>query len=88
MLPTLASNSLDQMLTARRDDQPNFYQLYVNQNRELTRKMIQQAEQVTGRPAVGGASSPAGWLQRAVRDCGCTAAWTEGERHAHQDDAR
>eukprot|EP00658_Telonema_sp_P-2_P014536 TRINITY_DN15523_c0_g1_i1.p1 TRINITY_DN15523_c0_g1~~TRINITY_DN15523_c0_g1_i1.p1 ORF type:complete len:493 (+),score=121.48 TRINITY_DN15523_c0_g1_i1:169-1647(+) len=44
MLPTLASCSLDQMLHARRDNQPNFFQLYVNENRELTQKLIRQAE--------------------------------------------
>eukprot|EP00656_Telonema_subtile_P021109 TRINITY_DN2214_c0_g2_i3.p1 TRINITY_DN2214_c0_g2~~TRINITY_DN2214_c0_g2_i3.p1 ORF type:complete len:440 (-),score=126.11 TRINITY_DN2214_c0_g2_i3:355-1674(-) len=45
MLPTLASCSLDQMIAARRGGQPNWFQLYVNQNRELTKNLVRQAEE-------------------------------------------
>ncbi|KAL1917337.1 uncharacterized protein VTP21DRAFT_4993 [Calcarisporiella thermophila] len=44
MLPTLASCSLDQMTDARQPGQTQFFQLYVNQDRSATEKLIRQAE--------------------------------------------
>eukprot|EP01117_Protostelium_nocturnum_P010234 TRINITY_DN3672_c0_g1_i1.p1 TRINITY_DN3672_c0_g1~~TRINITY_DN3672_c0_g1_i1.p1 ORF type:complete len:521 (-),score=254.01 TRINITY_DN3672_c0_g1_i1:40-1602(-) len=44
MCPTLASNSLDEMLAARHPDQTQWYQLYVNKNRELSEKIVKRAE--------------------------------------------
>jgi L-lactate dehydrogenase (cytochrome) len=45
MLPTLASCSLDEMTNARREGQIQFFQLYVNRNRNITKKIVQAAEQ-------------------------------------------
>ncbi|KAJ3163504.1 hypothetical protein HDU86_000084 [Geranomyces michiganensis] len=44
MLPTLSSCSLDEMTDARMDGQTQFFQLYVNRDRDVTRRIIQQAE--------------------------------------------
>jgi len=44
MCPTLASNSLDEMVSARSRDQTQWYQLYVNKNRHLTEKIVKRAE--------------------------------------------
>jgi len=46
MLPTLASCSLDEMTEARAEGQTQWYQLYVNQDREFTKKVVQKAEQL------------------------------------------
>ncbi|GBC09100.1 hypothetical protein RclHR1_00860038 [Rhizophagus clarus] len=45
MIPTLASCSLNEMTTARQEGQIQFFQLYVNKNRNITQKVIQTAEQ-------------------------------------------
>jgi L-lactate dehydrogenase (cytochrome) len=45
MLPTLASCSLDDMTNARGEGQIQFFQLYVNRNRDITQKVVQTAEQ-------------------------------------------
>ncbi|RIA99266.1 FMN-dependent dehydrogenase-domain-containing protein [Glomus cerebriforme] len=45
MLPTLASCSLDEMSNARGEGQILFYQLYVNRNRDITKKVVEAAEQ-------------------------------------------
>lgn len=44
MIPTLASCSLDEILDAAGHHQVQWLQLYVNKNRELTKKIIQHAE--------------------------------------------
>lgn len=44
MLPTLASCSLDEMTNAKHEGQIQFFQLYVNKNRDITRKIVQAAE--------------------------------------------
>lgn len=44
MLPTLASCTLEEMLRAKQPDQPLFYQLYVNSDRAVTARLVQQAE--------------------------------------------
>ncbi|KAJ3379079.1 hypothetical protein HDU84_007060 [Entophlyctis sp. JEL0112] len=44
MMPTLASCSLDEMLDARSEGQPSWFQLYVNSDREVTRRIVQHAE--------------------------------------------
>ncbi|KAI9201839.1 FMN-dependent dehydrogenase family protein [Polychytrium aggregatum] len=44
MMPTLASCSLDEMMDAAVPGQSQWFQLYVNPNRELTRKIVQHAE--------------------------------------------
>jgi L-lactate dehydrogenase (cytochrome) len=44
MIPTLASCSLDEILDAQQGDQVQWLQLYVNKDREITRKIIQHAE--------------------------------------------
>ncbi|KAJ9101654.1 hypothetical protein QFC20_005187 [Naganishia adeliensis] len=44
MIPTLASCSFDEMLDAAVPDQTQFLQLYVNADREKTKKIIQHAE--------------------------------------------
>ncbi|TPX56710.1 hypothetical protein PhCBS80983_g04312 [Powellomyces hirtus] len=45
MLPSLSSCSLDEMTGARCEGQTQFLQLYVNRDRETTRRMIKQAEE-------------------------------------------
>lgn len=44
MIPTLASCSFDEIVDARQGDQVQWLQLYVNKDREITRKIIQHAE--------------------------------------------
>ncbi|KAL5504740.1 hypothetical protein ACEPAH_7403 [Sanghuangporus vaninii] len=44
MISTFASFTFDEIVDARAPDQVLFSQLYVNQNRELTRKYVQNAE--------------------------------------------
>eukprot|EP00301_Raphidiophrys_heterophryoidea_P025181 c8391_g1_i1.p1 GENE.c8391_g1_i1~~c8391_g1_i1.p1 ORF type:complete len:518 (+),score=124.79 c8391_g1_i1:65-1555(+) len=46
MLPTLASCSLEEMCAAKKPGQIQFFQLYVNSNREVTKKLVQQAEKL------------------------------------------
>ncbi|TFY57598.1 hypothetical protein EVJ58_g6927 [Rhodofomes roseus] len=44
MIATLASCSFDEMVDAAKPDQPLFLQLYVNKDREITKKYVQHAE--------------------------------------------
>jgi L-lactate dehydrogenase (cytochrome) len=44
MIPTLASCSFDEIVDAKRGDQVQWLQLYVNKDREITRKIVQHAE--------------------------------------------
>lgn len=44
MIPTLASCSFDEICDARQEGQVQWMQLYVNQNREITKKIVQHAE--------------------------------------------
>ncbi|KAI9725318.1 MAG: Cytochrome b2, mitochondrial precursor [Chrysothrix sp. TS-e1954] len=44
MIPTLASCSFDEIVDARQGDQVQWLQLYVNQNRDITKKIVQHAE--------------------------------------------
>lgn len=44
MMPTLASCSLDEMIDAAQPGQPQWFQLYVNQNRDISKKLVQHAE--------------------------------------------
>jgi len=44
MIPTLASCSFDEIVDATQPGQPLFLQLYVNRDREITRKYVQHAE--------------------------------------------
>lgn len=44
MIPTLASCSFDEIVDARQDDQVQWLQLYVNKDREITKRIIQHAE--------------------------------------------
>ena len=44
MIPTLASCSFDEIVDAKEGDQVQWLQLYVNQNREITKKIVQHAE--------------------------------------------
>lgn len=44
MIPTLASCSFDEILDARQGDQVQWLQLYVNKDREITRKIVEHAE--------------------------------------------
>lgn len=44
MIPTLASCSFDEIVDARAGDQVQWLQLYVNKDREITRKIVQHAE--------------------------------------------
>jgi L-lactate dehydrogenase (cytochrome) len=44
MMPTLASCSLDDMMNAALPNQKQWYQVYVNQDRQMTQKLIQHAE--------------------------------------------
>ncbi len=46
MLPTLSSCSLDEMVAARAQNQPLWFQLYVNPNRSLTEQVVRKAEQL------------------------------------------
>ncbi|KAI9334160.1 FMN-dependent dehydrogenase-domain-containing protein [Obelidium mucronatum] len=45
MMPTLASCSLDEMLDARVVGQDTWFQLYVNGDREVTRRVVKRAEE-------------------------------------------
>ncbi|KAJ7125170.1 glyoxylate dehydrogenase [Mycena epipterygia] len=44
MIPTLASCSFDEIIDAAQPNQPLFLQLYVNRDREVTKKYVQHAE--------------------------------------------
>ncbi|RMJ17370.1 Cytochrome b2, mitochondrial [Fusarium kuroshium] len=44
MIPTLASCSFDEIIDAANGDQVQWLQLYVNKDREITRKIVQHAE--------------------------------------------
>lgn len=44
MIPTLASCSFDEIVDARQGEQVQWLQLYVNKNRELTKRIVQHAE--------------------------------------------
>ncbi|CAG8632459.1 8302_t:CDS:2, partial [Racocetra fulgida] len=46
MVPTLSSCSMDEIRNARGKDQVLFFQLYVNQNKDITRRVIQNAEAI------------------------------------------
>ncbi|TFY72153.1 hypothetical protein EVG20_g845 [Dentipellis fragilis] len=50
MIPTLASCSFDEIVDARQPNQTQFLQLYVNKDRDLTRRIVQHAEKrgITG----------------------------------------
>jgi len=45
MMPTLASCSLDEMLQAALPDQVQWFQVYVNENRNLTQSLIEKAQE-------------------------------------------
>lgn len=44
MIPTLASCSFDEIVDAKQGDQVQWLQLYVNKDREITRRIVQHAE--------------------------------------------
>jgi L-lactate dehydrogenase (cytochrome) len=44
MIPTLASCSFDEIVDARQGDQVQWLQLYVNKDREITRRIVKHAE--------------------------------------------
>ncbi|KOS21477.1 Cytochrome b2 [Escovopsis weberi] len=44
MIPTLASCSFDEIVDARKGDQVQWLQLYVNKDREVTKRIVQHAE--------------------------------------------
>jgi L-lactate dehydrogenase (cytochrome) len=44
LCPTLASCTMDEMLSARAEGQTQWWQLYVNKDRELTKSVVQKAE--------------------------------------------
>nr|POF13110.1 cytochrome b2, mitochondrial [Quercus suber] len=44
MIPTLASCSFDEIVDAKQGDQVQWLQLYVNKNRDITKRIIQHAE--------------------------------------------
>ncbi|RPA97812.1 hypothetical protein L873DRAFT_1828844 [Choiromyces venosus 120613-1] len=44
MIPTLASCSFDEIVDAKKGDQVQWLQLYVNKDREVTKKIVQHAE--------------------------------------------
>lgn len=44
MIPTLASCSFDEIVDAKRGDQVQWLQLYVNKNRDVTRRIVEHAE--------------------------------------------
>ncbi|KAJ5550241.1 FMN-dependent dehydrogenase [Penicillium sp. DV-2018c] len=44
MIPTLASCSFDEIVDAKQGDQVQWLQLYVNKDREITRKIVEHAE--------------------------------------------
>ncbi|KAH6607808.1 l-lactate dehydrogenase cytochrome [Trichoderma cornu-damae] len=44
MIPTLASCSFDELVDARRGDQVQWLQLYVNKDRDITKRIVQTAE--------------------------------------------
>ena len=44
MIPTLASCSFDEIVDAKRDDQTQWLQLYVNKDRAITKRIVEHAE--------------------------------------------
>ena len=44
MIPTLASCSFDEIVDAKQGDQVQWLQLYVNKNRDITKRIVQHAE--------------------------------------------
>ena len=44
MIPTLASCSFDEIVDAKKGDQVQWLQLYVNKNRDITKRIVQHAE--------------------------------------------
>lgn len=46
MIPTLASCSLDEMVDARAPGQNQWFQLYVNRNRQATKELVQKVEKL------------------------------------------
>lgn len=44
MIPTLASCSFDEIVDAKQGDQVQWLQLYVNKNRDVTRRIVEHAE--------------------------------------------
>jgi L-lactate dehydrogenase (cytochrome) len=44
MMPTLASCSLDEMMDAAAPSQPQWFQLYVNQDKQITERIVKHAE--------------------------------------------
>jgi L-lactate dehydrogenase (cytochrome) len=44
MIPTLGSRSLAELTQEAKNGQPQFFQLYVNKDRNITKKLVQQAE--------------------------------------------
>ncbi|KYK59623.1 hypothetical protein DCS_00756 [Drechmeria coniospora] len=44
MIPTLASCSFDEIVDAKQGDQVQWLQLYVNKNRDITRRIVEHAE--------------------------------------------
>lgn len=44
MIPTLASCSFDEIVDARQGDQVQWLQLYVNKNRDITKRIVEHAE--------------------------------------------
>jgi L-lactate dehydrogenase (cytochrome) len=44
MIPTLASCSFDEICDAAKDSQPQWLQLYVNKNHDITKRIVQHAE--------------------------------------------
>ena len=44
MIPTLASCSFDEIVDEAKPNQTQWFQLYVNSDREITKKIVQHAE--------------------------------------------
>ena len=45
MIPTLASCSFDEIVDAKKGDQPQWLQLYVNKDRQITERIVKHAEE-------------------------------------------
>eukprot|EP00397_Hematodinium_sp_SG-2012_P021311 GEMP01022007.1.p1 GENE.GEMP01022007.1~~GEMP01022007.1.p1 ORF type:complete len:387 (+),score=102.73 GEMP01022007.1:439-1599(+) len=69
MCPTLASCSMDDMARARHEGQTQWYQLYVNADKNITKRVVQKAEQLGFKGLFITVDAPA--LGRRERDMRC-----------------
>merc|ERR1712007_317177 len=91
LCPTLASCTMDEMHAARSPGQTQWWQLYVNKDRDLTRDVVQKAERLGFKALFITVDAPQlGRRERDMRNKAKMAANVEGnavvqEHHQHAD---